>query len=191
MRLALAAAMLLGACTAPEPAPPAATVRSPADSVSPDGWYEPVRVDAGTGATRGEYLRAAQSRSLPEWAHARAQREGHTRTLALAHHLNPFYQGGDFDGDGALDVAVLVSRRATGEIGILLLPGGDTPSTLLGAGAPFGNGGADFEWMTNWSVRPKGASATPGDALEVVKLESASALVFWDGRAWQWRQLGD
>ncbi|MDP9352634.1 MAG: hypothetical protein M3P51_13995 [Chloroflexota bacterium] len=198
-RVALLALVLVSTCTASEserpgrdggggPLPSGTAVQAASPPETPfDSWYE----DAGTGTTREEYLRAVQAYNLPHWAHTRAQRDGHTRTLALARHLNPFYQSGDFDADGSLDLAVLISRRTTGEIGILVLHGGSTSSVVIGAGEPFGNGGADFKWMTNWRVRPKRESAQRGDALEVVKLESASGLIYWNGHSYQWQQLDD
>lgn len=188
IRPPLLAILLLAACTASEPANSARADAPPASSGT---WRQPVAVDGGAGATREEYLRAVGAMSLPEWAHARAEREGHPRALALAFDLNPFYQSGDFDGDGRLDVAVMVSRRATGETGVLLLHGGGSPSALVGAGEPFGNGGTDFRWMTNWRVRPDGEGSSRRDALEVVKLESAAGLIYRGGGGYRWRQTDD
>ncbi len=145
----LALLLLVGSCTAADPsdepqrnvaAPPPAAA-APAPIASQDGsarsWTEPISEDVGSGATREQYLRAVQAFSLPEWAHMLARRQGLPDSLALAHHLNPFYQSGDFDGDGTLDVAALVLRRATGEIGILLLHSGSGDSS---AGARSGTG---------------------------------------------------
>lgn len=191
---AVAALVLFAACTAPESVQdtPEGAAPAPAADASPaDGWYESVRVDGGTGATREQYLRAVQAFSLPEWANARARREGHTRTFALAGERNPFYQSADFDGDGQLDVAVWVVRRATGQEGILLLHGGGTPTAVIGAGESFGNGGMDFRWMTHWRVHPARDGAARGHELEVAKFESGAGTIFWDGRAYQWRQTGD
>ena len=35
--------------------------------------------------------------------------------------MNPFYLEGDFNGDGALDVAVLIKERGTGKHGIAVV----------------------------------------------------------------------
>ncbi len=197
--------LVLGACGAadssevqeltsgerPLTAPVAAVTELASQDAGSPSWLEPVSVDVGTGTTREQVLLALQPYNLPDWAHARARRHGLTHTLALAHHLNPFYQSGDFDGDGHLDVAVLVTRRATGEVGILLLHGGREQRVLFGAGEDFGNGGINFDWMTYWKVQPRRESGTRGDALEVIKAESASGLIYWDGSTYRWRQLGD
>ena len=194
-RLAAAALLLLAGCGSPEPesaARAASAETAPAPASPPaDGWLEPVREDGGTGAAQEEYLRAVRAASLPQWAHERARQEGHTRTFALSFALNPFFQSGDFDGDRRLDVAVLVSRRATGETGILLLHRVGTPSTVIGAGEPFGNGGADFRWMTGWRVRPQEEGSPRRDALEVVKAESAGGLIYRDDTGYRWRQTDD
>jgi len=63
-----------------------------------------------------------------------------------------------------------------------------------------GNGGDNFDWMDIWKVVPKSAAAKSlgraatalkGDALHVEKSESASALIYWNGAKYVWRQQGD
>ena len=65
----------------------------------------------------------------------------------VAFRLDPFYLRGDFNGDGKIDVAVLVKQRSTGKLGIAIVHGGTSQVTILGAGNAIGNGGDDFEWM--------------------------------------------
>jgi hypothetical protein len=72
---------------------------------------------------------------------------------------------------------------------------------FIGAGTEIGNGGDNFDWMDIWKVVPKATAAKQvgrvsaallkGDALHVEKSESASALIFWNGKRYVWRQLGD
>ena len=123
------------------------------------------------------------------------------RDYSLSTRLNPFLLHGDFDGDDRLDVALLVSRHVSGAHGIAILHSGSTRPVVVGAGHALGNGGDDFSWMDAWSVYPKGPvhrgvdqAAPPqlrGDALVVEKLESASAIIYWDGTAYRWYQQGD
>lgn len=119
---------------------------------------------------------------------------------AFESRLNPFYLQGDFDGDGLLDMAVLIRARATGKHGIAVaLTSG--PLVVAGAGQRVGNGGGDFDWMDAWYVQRKGPveegadpAAPPrlkGDAIKVVKTDSASAIIWWDGRRLRWYQQGD
>jgi hypothetical protein len=63
------------------------------------------------------------------------------------------------------------------------------------------NGGDDFEWMDSWQVHPKdrvareagepGSPRVRGDTLLVSKNESASALIYWNGKRYVWLQQGD
>ena len=115
--------------------------------------------------------------------------------------LNPFYLHGDFNGDGKIDVAVLVKQRSTGKTGIAIIDGVTSKVTILGAGTAVGNGGDDFEWMDTWQVYSKtrvasggGGKNVPhlrGGALLVGKSEAASALIYWNGKRYVWLQQGD
>jgi hypothetical protein len=74
-------------------------------------------------------------------------------------------------------------------------------SFVVGAGKDVGNGGDDWSWMDKWSLTKRGPveqgadeAAPPklkGDALLVEKTESASALVYFDGKTYAWYQQGD
>ena len=135
----------------------------------------------------------ADSDAIPGWA-----REVFSQKLA-AHYryfngLHPSYLEADFNGDKKQDVAVLIRNKSSGKIGIAVVLR-DKGITILGAGTPFGNGGDNFDWMDSWSISKKGkVNGTPtliGDALLVEKMDSASAIVFWDGKEYQWYQQGD
>jgi hypothetical protein len=112
--------------------------------------------------------------------------------------MRPSYLRGNFDGDGKIDVAVLVKKRSMGKIGIAITNGATDKVTIFGAGTAIGNGGDDFEWMDSWEIYSKDrmASGTSvpkrrGDALLVSKSEAASALIYWNGKRYVWRQQGD
>ena len=119
----------------------------------------------------------------------------------LSVHVNPSYLEGDFNGDGKTDVAVLVKERSTGKFGVAIVSGTTEKVTILGAGIGIGNGGDDFEWMDSWQVYSKtraahavsetGVPRFRGDALLVEKSESASALIYWNGKRYVWSQQGD
>jgi len=97
--------------------------------------------------------------------------------------VNPSYLDGDFNGDGKIEVAVLVKQRSTGKLGIAIIHGGTGKVAILGAGNGIGNGGDDFEWMDYWQLYPKGRTSETtapqlrGDALLVGKSEAASTLI--------------
>jgi hypothetical protein len=111
--------------------------------------------------------------------------------------VNPFYLEGDFNGDGKIDIAVLVKQRSTGKLGIAIIHGGTGKVAILGAGDGIGNGGDDFEWMDYWQLYPKGrtgettAPRLRWDALLVGKSEAASALIYWNSHRYVWFQQGD
>ncbi|HKY71880.1 MAG TPA: hypothetical protein VJL88_08160 [Nitrospira sp.] len=143
-----------------------------------------------------------QIASMPVWASSIFTGPAFLDDFMLSSRLNPYLVYGDFNGDGALDIAVLIRRRSDGFQGIGILHGGDTKPIILGAGNAIGNGGDNFDWLGAWSVYPKGPveksvyeEGPPpqirGDLLFVEKLESASGLIYWDGSAYRWYQQGD
>jgi len=73
----------------------------------------------------------------------------------VSFHVNPFYLRGDFNGDGKIDLAVLVKQRSTGKVGIAIIHESTNKVTILGAGTAIGNGGNDFEWLDTWQVYSK------------------------------------
>jgi hypothetical protein len=144
---------------------------------------------------------AGEIRDVPD-AVKRALTHGSTgKEYDLSSRMNPSYLEGDFNGDGKMDVAVLVKERATGKLGIAIVHGTTGKVTILGGGIGIGNGGDDFEWMDSWQVYSKtraahaaGETSVPrlrGDALLVEKSEAASALIYWNGKRYVWSQQGD
>lgn len=119
---------------------------------------------------------------------------------AVETRINPFYLQGDFDGDGRRDTAVLVQERTSGKHGAaIVFKGGKV--RIIGAGKDIGDGTDSLEWMDAWYVYGKGRveqgateEAPPtlkGDGLMAIKTESASGLVWWDGRRFRFYQQGD
>lgn len=138
---------------------------------------------------------------LPPWAASVIAEKTFAAAYSRSDKLTPAFLVGDFNGDGCDDVAVFIVRKSTQQQGIAMLHGGTLKPIVLGAGHTLGNGGADFEWLDAWkryakSAHKNGAQsrANPllrGDAIFVEKLESASALIYWDGTRYRWHQLGD
>jgi hypothetical protein len=139
---------------------------------------------------------------LPSWAQPAFSSQAFTRDYLLSGWINPVMLQGDFNGDGVVDIAVLVTRKRDGIKGIAVLHGGEGQPIILGAGHAVGNGGHDFSWLGEWSVYPQRLvppnlydSHPPpvlrGDALLVEKPESASGIIYWDGGAYRWYQQSD
>jgi hypothetical protein len=152
-------------------------------------------------AAGSDVLSFGEQSSLPPWV---LQALSSAATVSPCSCLNPFYQRADFDGDGHADYAVLVREPASGRLGIAFIDGRTRSVRVLGAGFPIVAGserGEDFNWMDAWLVfergpvaRGAGEGSPPklrGDALLVEKTGAASALLWWDGKRYQWYQQGD
>lgn len=150
-------------------------------------------------AAAADALSFAEEASLPRWVRD-ALRASAQHALPCSC-LNPFYQRGDFDGDGRPDYAVLVRHPSSGKRGIAFVHGRDRSVHVVGAGKAAAAGGDDFRWMDAWRVFDRGpvergvAEGGPPtlrvDALHVEKTESASAIIWWDGKRYRWYQQGD
>ncbi len=144
--------------------------------------------------------------NLPEPVHAAFFSPAFEATFELGGWVNPFYLRGDFDGDGRVDYAVLVTRRDNRKKGIAVWLSSRSGSSLvmIGAGTPARAGEADtddWSFFDVWQVYPRGrvrqgvGEGPPprlkGDALLIEKSESASGLVYWDGKRFHWYQQED
>ena len=144
--------------------------------------------------------RAGDSSNIPASVPQLFKATGFDRRYELSSTMKPSYLKADFDGDGKSDTAVLVKQKTSGKIGIAVCHSSTNKILIIGAGTMIGNGGDNFDWMDIWKVVPKAtaakslgrtASALKGDALHVEKSESASALIYWNGTKYVWRQQGD
>ena len=147
------------------------------------------------------HIRQDPSLSAQESAARLFKAIGLDRKYEFSSHLKPSHLSGDFDGDGRPDLAILVKQKTSGKIGVAVFHSSTNRVLFIGAGTEVGNGGDNFDWMDMWNVTPKAsasrkvgkaaAALMKGDALHVEKSESASALIYWNGRRYVWRQQGD
>ena len=118
--------------------------------------------------------------------------------------LNPFYLRGDFDGDGKADYAFRIKSKANHASGIGIWLSSKRKLIILGAGVQFKVSGSivsNLDFLDTWQVygkRPveRGVeSGLPprliGEAILAGKRESASGLIYWNGKAFVWYQQGD
>jgi hypothetical protein len=143
----------------------------------------------------------AQSDKVPESVARVFKSTALGKLYDFSFHLRPSYLAGDFDGDRKPDIAILVKQKKSGKLGIAVLHSSTNMILVIGAGTEVGNGGDNFDWMDVWNVIPKASAARKvgraatallkGDALHVEKSESASALIYWNGKKYVWRQQGD
>ena len=143
----------------------------------------------------------AQRENIPPWVIELFSAKKLDAQYEFGFALNPIYLRGDFNGDGEMDVAVLVKQRSTGKLGIAIVHGATNKVSIVGVGVGIGNGGDNFDWMDSWQVYSKdraahaasegGVPRLRGDALLVSKSEAASALIYWNGKQYIWLQQGD
>ena len=149
----------------------------------------------------GSAHKSVQHEDIPRWVVASFSATNLDEQYEFARTLSPHYLTADFNGDGKVDVAVLVKQRATGKLGIAIFHGATDKAAILGAGTSIGNGGDDFSWMDTWQVYSKargthaagesGVAKLRSDALLIGKSEAASALIYWQGKRYVWLQQGD
>jgi hypothetical protein len=137
---------------------------------------------------------------LPNWSQSswRALREAQPLELSLR--INPFVWQGDFDGDGAMDVAIMVKRIPDTKEGIVVLWRNGAAPTVLGAGTTFGHGD-DFAWVDFWGVEERGSIQDSYYSSDTIKLDADGLIVskeaatsgliyFVDGKP-KWQLQGD
>ena len=118
-------------------------------------------------------------------------------SFEISPYLNPAELGGDFDGDGSLDIAVPVLRKSDGKRAIAMCRAG-TWLDVLGLSGGIGEHlGADyFESIDWWALTeshsinpPDGRSIQVPDGVTIGKEGASSVLIYWDGQGWtsQWR----
>ena len=144
-------------------------------------------------ARPSEAQTTATDTPLPEWVRARWGAVASARSLARSARITPAILRGDFDGDGAEDVALLVESVKSHKVGIVFLHRNDAKPYVVGAGTTLGNGGDDFEWADSWKVqtRVQKSGARRADAVLLEREGSGSGLIYFAARAYHWRQVGD
>ena len=98
--------------------------------------------------------------------------------------MSPFFQRGDFNGDGAFDIAIQVVHKTSRKRGIVFLHQNDLNYYIIGAGKSFADLGDDFSWLNKWridSFNKQGA----GEGLILDNPSFPKSLVYFDGKSYQ------
>ena len=146
-----------------------------------------VAIGARPASGQGQHTPDWTRQQLPTWVVRRLADSGFAERYRIATTLNPYFQAGDFDGDGRGDVAVLIIEQATGKQGVAIFRRASRTPDILGAGTTFGHGGDDFHWLGIWRIEPRGRI----DDLYLEAPEAASAVVRWTGTRFTWLQRAD
>jgi hypothetical protein len=158
-------------------------------------------------------LKFPQRSSLPYWIGTALKQLDSPDLYEFSSRLNPFYLHGDFDGDSEQDVAIWIRNREASKSGIVIIHRNTGKVHLIGAGNPIVNGAGEVLWAKSksgdsldfidaWLVYEKGRVAQgageagppptlKGDALLLMKTESASGLIYWTGKNYAWYQQDD
>jgi hypothetical protein len=142
-----------------------------------------------------------QTENIPRWIRDIFTAKKLDGKYDFAFHINPFYLGGDFNGDNITDAAILVEEKNTRKIGIAIIHRNKNELFIIGAGRPLWADDDDFRWMNIWRIYPKGQvkqgdakaklPSLKGDALIIEKAEASTTLIYWDGKKYRSYTLGD
>lgn len=128
----------------------------------------------------------------------------------LSDAINPFYLRGDFDGDGKIDYAILVTAKNTNKRYVVVCRSGTKNLEMLagrGATTVFdpaqpSSSKDNFNWMDAWQVAERLQLESnelneekplpmKGEGILAEKTESASVLIYWTGKDYHWYQIAD
>ncbi|MGV7225170.1 MAG: hypothetical protein ACQ9MH_27090 [Nitrospinales bacterium] len=128
--------------------------------------------------------------------------------LTVVGNINPFYLQADFDGNGLVDLALIIKDSKTGKQGILIIHSETKNCYQIGGGINFGNGGDNWTWMDVWKIyahktAEKTIFSSDNDIVEketvriqntgiqVASSEGTANLITWDGNKYIWIHTGD
>ncbi|HAA16215.1 MAG TPA: hypothetical protein DCE41_32740 [Cytophagales bacterium] len=134
------------------------------------------------------------SYALPQWLKASPLLQGKTfaEKYVLDPRLNPMYLEADFNGDGTVDIALLIKNIATEDVGFAVVHGGTHEVFILGAGQESTPGfSSNPTYIDVWRINRERKNE-PGlteeeplilenPSLEIKKSEVGGGLLYWDG----------
>ena len=145
-----------------------------------------------------------QTENVPNSLVAQVEEAQFASQYALDGSINPFYLRGDFDGDGKPDYVFRIKSKVRSESGMAGWISSLHRFVVIGAGVPFkvsGTTTTSLDFLNVWQVFERapverGVESGPpphlrGDAILAGKSESASGLIYWNGRRFVWYQQGD
>ena len=103
--------------------------------------------------------------------------------------MTPFFQRGDFNGDGAFDIAIQVISKTSRKRGIVFLHNNDLNYYVIGAGKKFSDLGDDFSWLKKWRIDSftlqQSRISASAEALILDNPDFPKSLIYFDGNRYQ------
>ncbi len=130
---------------------------------------------------------------LPKGVYTALVGSGFFDSYEVYFEMSPFFQRGDFNGDGEFDIAIQVICKTSRKRGIVFLHNNDLNYHIIGAGKKFGDLGDDFSWLKKWridsySLQQSRVSAR-AEALILDNPDFPKSLVFLGSRGYETRGL--
>lgn len=132
---------------------------------------------------------------IPGWAKEVVLKSEQAKSYEIIQKTNPFYLEADFNGDELVDIAFHVKNKLTGKEGVMFVNNGTNNVFILGCGKAMGMG-SDTKWCNKWFVyrgksvvnfkNKKSVKTTLRyPAIEVVKNDEVSLIIYWDRRGYK------
>lgn len=131
------------------------------------------------------YDQWVQRQNIPPGIESLFKEKGLLEAYDFYFQKNPFYLRGDFNGDGQPDIAVLVQQKSTKVPYVSIIHQGSKKIFVTSYS------GSDIWYV--YGMKKVGQNvfgATPpllkGEAIWIEKSESASGLIYWNGKKYDW-----
>ena len=131
----------------------------------------------------------ARYEDLPKGVYTTLVASGFFDKYEVYFEMSPFFQRGDFNGDGAFDIAIQVVSKTSRKRGIVFLHGDELQYHVIGAGTRFADLGDDFSWLKKWridsySLQQNRISAR-AEGLILDNPDFPKSLVYFDGKVYR------
>ena len=156
-----------------------------------------------------------QGAKLPKWFEEEFYKKGLGSNYNIQSTIKPAYLKADFNGDGTVDIAVIIVEKRTSKVGILLIYGKTKKYVVFGASHQSSSaidGKDNLEWISGWKLYAKVSAAetrnnSSGDIIGTRKMKVknkgiyiwanegevniSGEIIVWDGKKFVWIHQGD
>jgi|GEM_PF-5079905 len=137
----------------------------------------------------GQPFNESRYEDLPKGVYTALVGSGFFDKYEVYFNMSPFFQRGDFDGDGEFDIAIQVVSKTSRKRGIAFLHANDLNYRVIGAGKNFGGLGDDFSWLKKWRIDSyslqQNRISAKAEALILDNPDFPKSLVYFDGGSYQ------